>query len=119
MALKLVKCMENGTMTSTILEQRQDTRSELSWPVSIWLPEANRFFNGKSINISKGGAYITVPLTAPVRPGHEIEVNFPRTSGLAKQKGQYARIKKGKVLRVDRTNLLLDGSIGFAVRFLT
>jgi hypothetical protein len=58
------------------------------------LPEANRFFNGKSVNVSKGGAFISVPMTTPVAAGNEIEINFPRTQTLAKEKGQYARIKK-------------------------
>ena len=104
-------------MESTVLEQRGEVRSDLSWPVSIWLPEANRFFNGKSVNVSKGGAFISVPMTTPVRPGHEIEVNFPRTMSLAKQKGQYARIKTAKVLRVERKQMLQAGSIGIAVEF--
>ncbi len=117
MALKFTKLMENGTMESTTVEQRKEIRSDLSWPVSIWLPEANRFFNGKSINVSRGGAYINVPMTTPVRPGHEIEVNFPRTMSLAKQKGQYARIKNAKVVRVDRKQMLHAGSIGIAVEF--
>ena len=117
MAIKLTKFTENGTMESTVLEQRGEIRSDLSWPVSIWLPDANRFFNGKSVNVSKGGAFISVPMTTPVRPGHEIEVNFPRTMSLAKQKGQYARIKTAKVLRVDRQQMLQAGSIGIAVEF--
>jgi hypothetical protein len=104
-------------MESTLVEQRRDTRSDLAWPVSIWLPEANRFFNGKSINVSKGGAFISMPMTTPIRPGNEIEVNFPRTMTLAKQKGQYARIKHAKVLRVDRNQMLQVGSIGVAVQF--
>ena len=104
-------------METTVVEQRKDVRSELVWPVSIWLPEANRFFNGKSANVSKGGAYISVPMTAPVRQDHEIEINFPRTMSLAKQKGQYARIKCGKVLRVDRNNMLKNATIGVAVQF--
>ena len=104
-------------MESTTVEQRKEIRSDLSWPVSIWLPEANRFFNGKSVNVSRGGAYISVPMTTPVRPGHEIEVNFPRTMSLAKQKGQYARIKNAKVVRVDRRQMLQAGSIGIAVEF--
>jgi len=105
-------------MESTLIEQRRDVRSDLSWPVSIWLPEANRFFTGRSVNVSKGGAYISVPMTTPVRPGHEIEVNFPRTMSLARQKGQYARIKMGKILRVDRAEMLRNGSIGLAVLFV-
>lgn len=104
-------------MESTLVEQRNNTRSDLTWPVSIWLPEANRFFNGKSINVSKGGAFISMPITTPIRPGNEIEVNFPRTMTLAKQKGQYARIKHAKVLRVDRNQMLQVGTIGVAVQF--
>jgi len=104
-------------MESLAVEQRRDVRSDLTWPVSIWLPEANRFFNGKSVNVSKGGAFISVPMTTPVRPGHEIEINFPRTMSLAKQKGQYARIKHAKVLRVERRQMLKAGSIGIAVQF--
>ncbi len=104
-------------MESAVINQRCDVRSDLSWPVSIWLPEANRFFNGKSVNVSKGGAFISVPMTTPVRAGHEIEVNFPRTMSLAKQKGQYARIKHAKILRVERKQMLQAGTIGIAVQF--
>ncbi|HOK95403.1 MAG TPA: PilZ domain-containing protein [Anaerohalosphaeraceae bacterium] len=104
-------------MESTIVEQRQDVRSELSWPVSIWLPQANRFFNGRSVNVSRGGAFLSVPMTTPVCPGQEIEINFPRTPTLARQKGQYARIKNGRVLRVERQRMLQAGSIGIAVQF--
>jgi hypothetical protein len=104
-------------METAVIEQRKDARSELAWPVSVWLPEANRFFNGKSVNVSKGGVYISMPLTAPIKEGHEIEVNFPRTVTLARQKGQYARIKSGKVLRVERSNMLVNASIGLAVQF--
>jgi len=101
----------------TLVEQRKDTRTNLSWPVSMWLPEANRFFNGRSNNISKTGAFVSVPITTPVRLGHTVEVNFPRTVGLARQKGQFARIKSGKVIRVERKNMLKDAHIGVAIQF--
>ncbi|MHC4159560.1 MAG: PilZ domain-containing protein [Planctomycetota bacterium] len=101
----------------TLTEQRKDVRTSLCWPVSIWLPEANRFFNGKSSNISKAGVFITVPMTTPIRAGHTVEVNFPRTESLAKQKGQFARIKSGTVMRVEREDLLKDANIGVAIKF--
>ena len=101
----------------TLIEQRKDTRTSLSWPVSIWLPEANRFFNGRSSNISKTGVFITVPMTAPVRTGHAVEINFPRTEALAKEKGQFARVKSGKVVRIERKNMLKDAHIGVAIAF--
>ncbi len=104
-------------METSVIEQRNDTRSDLAWPVSVWLPEASRFFNGKSVNISKGGVFISVPMTTPVKAGHDVEINFPRTAALAKEKGKYARIKSGRVVRVDRSNMLEEASIGLAVEF--
>ena len=101
----------------TIVEQRKDSRNTVSWPVSVWIPEANRFFNGRSCNISKTGVYITLPVTAPVRTGHIVELNFPRTETLAKEKGQFARIKSGQVVRVDRKNLLESAEIGVGIAF--
>jgi len=102
----------------TLVEQRKEARTDLSWPVSIWLPEANRFFNGRSTNISKTGVFLMVPLTTPVRNGHILEINFPRTEALARQKGSYARIKSGKVVRVERNNMLKDANIGVAISFV-
>ena len=101
----------------TLVEQRKNARTKLSWPVSIWLPEANRFFNGRSENVSKTGVFIKVPMTTPVRSGHTVELNFPRTVTLAEEKGQFARIKGGKVVRVERKNMLKNAKIGVAIAF--
>ncbi len=57
-------------------------------------------------------------MTTPVRAGHDVEINFPRTTSLAREKGQYARIKSGKVLRVERKNVLEKARIGVAVEFV-
>ena len=101
----------------TVIEQRRETRTDLSWPVSIWLPEANRFFSGRSANISKTGVFIKLPMTAPIRSGHMVEINFPRTEILARKKGQFARIKGGKVVRVEHNNIFKDANIGVAIQF--
>jgi len=101
----------------TVVEQRNEIRTDLKWPVSVWLPEVGRFFNGHTHNISKTGVFMTVPLTTPVRDGHLVEINFPRTQTLATEKGQYARIKSGKVVRVERRNMLRDACIGMAIQF--
>ncbi|MHC4541992.1 MAG: PilZ domain-containing protein [Planctomycetota bacterium] len=99
----------------TTIEQRKDSRSSVSWPVSVWIPEANRFVNGRSCNISKTGVFITLPATAPVGTGHLVELNFPRTEALAEEKGQFARIKTGKVVRVERKSLLESAEIGLGI----
>lgn len=101
----------------TLVEQRKNARTKLSWPVSLWLPEANRFFNGRSANVSKTGVFVTVPMTTPVRPGNIVEMNFPRTTTLAQEKGQYARIKSGQVVRVERKDMLKTAKIGVALAF--
>ena len=100
-----------------LVEQRREQRTAVSWPVSVWLPEAKRFFNGRSNNISKGGVLITVPLSTPARKGSVVEVNFPRMNTLASEKGQYARIKRGRIVRVDRRNSLDDAGIGLGIAF--
>lgn len=101
----------------TSVEQRREIRTDLSWPVSVWLPDAGRFFNGRSANISKVGVFITVPMTTPIRRGSMVELNFPRTDELAEKKGQFARIKRGRVVRVDRQGTLKDAVIGLGIAF--
>lgn len=104
-------------MLETLTEQRRETRTTLSWPVSVWIPNVNRFFNGQSANISKTGVFLKVPMTTPLGPGSTVELNFPRTTKLAEQKGQYARIKRGRVVRVDRETSLEDASMGVGIAF--
>jgi len=101
----------------TAIDQRKSSRTQLTWPVSVWLPHANRFVNGTSANISKSGALLRLPLTTPVRLGHLVELNFPRTPRLAEEKGRFARIKTGKIVRVERKNILSDAKIGVAIQF--
>ena len=101
----------------TLTEHRREIRTDLAWPISVWLPEANRFFNGRSSNISKTGVFVMLPITTPVQAGNIVEINFPRSTVLAKEKGGYSRIKSGKVVRVERSNMIKDVSIGVAVAF--
>ncbi len=104
-------------METQVIEQRKSTRTEVSWPVSIWLPEANRFFNGRSANISKTGVLLRLPVVTPLQAGNVVELNFPRTMALAKQKGGFARIKSGRVVRIERAGLLDDATIGVGIVF--
>ena len=103
-------------MQATI-EQRTESRNNVSWPVSVWMPDANRFFYGRSCNISRTGVFITLPVTTPIQTGHVVELNFPRTQALAKEKGQFARIKTGRVVRVDRKTLLENAEVGVGIAF--
>jgi len=98
-------------------EQRQSERWTVSWPVSVWHPQAGQFFNGHSINVSGKGALLTLPMRAPVCEGQDLELNFPRSEALAEDKGVFARIKKARVVRVDRGELLSSAVVKVGLVF--
>ena len=100
-------------MTDKRKEKRKAPRSELAWPVSAWLGNYSRFYNGRMVNISRLGAMLTLPLETPISAGETLELNFPRTAALAKRYGQAGRIKVATVKRIKR----LDESWGVAVEF--
>jgi hypothetical protein len=58
-----------------------------------------------------------MPVTAPIRAGHTVELNFPRTLSLAKRKGGFARIKAGKGVRIERNTLMDDAAISVGIAF--
>ncbi len=99
------------------LEQRNAHRTEVDWPISVWHPQLGRFFNGHSINVSRTGAFIELPLKAPLREGQELEINFPRRENLAQKKGSCARIKAARVIRVDRSNAIMSAAVKVALAF--
>lgn len=100
-------------------EQRNSRRTPISWPVSIWHPQAARFFNGKSINVSNAGALVILPLEAPILEGQNLEINFPRSHRLAEEKGSCARIKSCRVIRVDREAAMTEGALRVGIAFET
>ena len=100
-------------------EQRKAERSPVQWPVSIWHPKASRFFNGHSVNVSSLGALVELPMKTPVREGQDLEINFPRSESLAKDKGGFARVKTAQVVRIDRSDSLLSASIKVGLEFST
>ena len=104
-------------MACIIKEQRTAKRTNVSWPVSVWHPKAAKFFNARSVDISKKGALIAMSMQAPVREGQDIEVNFPRNEDLAREKGGFARIKTAKVIRIDRSEIARNSAVKVALQF--
>lgn len=98
-------------------EQREAGRLDVDWPVSVWHPKASRFFNGHSVNVSRKGALVRLPMKTPVCEGQELEINFPRSKTLAEDKGTAARIKSAKVVRIDRYESLTSATIKVALSF--
>lgn len=88
----------------TLADRRQHKRNQIDWPVSVYSPRLGMFINGRSVDVSSGGAKISLPIAVPLRPGQIVELNFPRTTTLAQAAGRYSRIKTGVVVRVDRPN---------------
>ncbi len=84
-----------------LAERRRHQRSRIDWPVSLYHPDLGMFLNGRSVDVSRGGARVDLPTAVPIKPGQTIEVNFPRTATLAKLAGSYSRIKSARVVRVE------------------
>lgn len=99
------------------IEQRTSERTRVNWPVSVWNPKASRFFNGRSMNVSMEGALISLPLQTPVCEGQDVEINFPRTEMLAKDKGSYSRIKTARVVRIDRSDAVDKAVVKIGLQF--
>lgn len=102
---------------ASIVEQRAARRSSVDWPVSIWHPKAAKFYNCRSVDVSSVGVLVLMPMKVPVRKGQKLEINFPRTQNLAKEKGSFARIKTAKVVRIDRTESLHSTNIKVGLAF--
>jgi hypothetical protein len=85
----------------TLADRRQFHRNEIDWPVSVYVPRLAMFVNGRSVDVSQSGAKVSLPLAVPIRAGQVLELNFPRTTTLAKMAGCYSRIKTALVVRVE------------------
>ena len=97
-------------------ERRVAKRYDLDWPVCVWYEPTQKFYNGRSTNISASGALLKLPLTTPIRHSEAIEVNFPSPDGLAGDRYP-AKVFACKVVRVNRGQSILDGLQQVAVQF--
>jgi hypothetical protein len=113
----MAQALEQEYAVEADIENRKSVRTSLRWPVSVWLPEVNRFYSGTAVNIAKGGVMIKLPMTAPIQAGNLVEINLPRTTSLAKKKDQFARIMIAKVLRVQRESIT-NACIAIAMQFV-
>jgi hypothetical protein len=85
----------------TLADRRQFHRNQIDWPVSVYVPRLAMFVNGRSVDVSQTGAKVSLPLSVPLQPGQLVELNFPRTSTLAKLAGSFSRIKTAMVVRIE------------------
>ena len=91
-------------------ERRVSKRINLDCPACIWHQTTNRFYNAKSVNISSTGALVQMPLTVPVRPAEQIEINFKAPEG--------NKILSASVVRINRGQSILQGFQFVAMKFL-
>ncbi len=102
---------------SVSYEQRQAKRTKMNWPVSVWHPQASRFYHARSVDVSSNGVLLSMPMKAPIREGQDLEINFPRKELLAREKGNYARIKPARVVRIDRTDAVNTAQVKVGLQF--
>ena len=113
----MVQALEQEYAVEAGIENRKSVRTNLKWPVSLWLPEVKRFYSGTAVNIAEGGVMIKLSVPAPIQAGSLVEINLPRTTSLTKKKDRFGRLKIAKVLRVQRESIR-NACIGIAMQFV-
>lgn len=101
---------------SPSVERRQHQRHPLPARVEFHHSPSRQDWPGRCVDISHGGLLMYVPATAPVQPGHPIQL---RMEGVSRP--EYAGLVEGDVpatvVRVDRHALLSMGHVAVGVRF--
>lgn len=87
-------------------ERREHPRHEMEWPACLWAPKIMCFFRVGILDISQSGIKVKTTQRLPLDEGDEVELNIPRgTTSLVERNGQWARIKRGRVVRIEADHL--------------
>jgi len=97
-------------------EKRGSKRFKMDWQVCLWHEPTQRFFSGRSVNISATGALLQLPLTVPIRLAEEVEFNFTPPEG-QKSDQLPAKVFSARVVRVNRGESILEANQSVALQF--
>jgi len=98
-------------------DRRKNKRIILEIPISAWVPAANKFYNGRTLNVSRSGALIKCIRGLPIKPGDQIEINFALTRPKANVVVSFTRVMNCRVTRKFQQNIKQSGNFIFAVCF--
>jgi c-di-GMP-binding flagellar brake protein YcgR len=109
-------------MTTMLLQQdrRADPRYHIDWAVSVSGDRAGRMFSGRGLDLSRGGALVVLPLSAPLRPGQEVQVRLqPRSLNMsAPETAPSSMVRNARIVRVQRGPRFLDGLQMVGLKFI-
>jgi c-di-GMP-binding flagellar brake protein YcgR len=109
-------------MTTMLLQQdrRSDPRYRIDWPVSISSERTGRTFKGRGQDMSHTGALVVLPLSAPLRPGQQVQVKTQRRSAnsIVSEKARPPMLRTARVVRVLRGPQFLDGLQMVGLKFI-
>ena len=57
-------------------DRRRWERFDTARPCKVFLPRSQRFAPGRTCNVSRGGALVTIETTHPLHPGDPIDVSI-------------------------------------------
>lgn len=95
------------------IERRRHPRKATQAAARLIHLASRRAFPCRLADTSAAGAQLTVPPTAPVNVGHEIQIEPEGFTGLS----DGARAIAATITRIDRSNLLTQGNITIGVEF--
>jgi len=101
-------------------ERRTDPRYHIDWPISLLSDSQGRTYNGRGQNLSRGGALVVLPLSAPLCLGQQVRMRLhPILKGTHRPSGsRAAEVRPAKVVRVQREPRFLDGLQLVGLKFL-
>ncbi len=97
-------------------EKRGSKRFKMDWQVCLWHEPTQRFYSGRSVNISATGALLQMPLTVPLRMAEDVEFNFTPPEGQNSDQF-HSKVFSAKVVRVNRGESILDANQSVALKF--
>ena len=103
-------------MDATTAERRRHRRCPLPAAVTLHHFASKLTFRARSVDVSRGGLLIYVPVAAPVAPGQRVALTLA-----GHNRPEYANLSHGPVaatiVRVDRAKMARLGYLPVGVRF--
>ncbi len=98
-------------------ERRAFPRTSLNQQVLLDIDGRPQTFTVAGVDLSRSGACLNVPLTAPLAAGSRIQVQLPRPGSDSPLAPGNSQRYTAQVVRVDRASKLLDGLAVVGLQF--
>lgn len=101
--------METGGMETFAqgqIDRRGSERVDMVRPTKVYDPRADRFFPGRTSNVSAGGALLCLRRSLPVSVGDRLDIGIAGLDGPDDEPLRLAQMRSARVVRVSAIDCL-------------